>query len=407
LRVLQNIAVLLGILFSFPAIAQIQCTVDVVIVEGATIEMCADAPQTISASNGFVDYGWTGPESLIGQTITPQFSGQYVVAALDGMGCISRDTIQVTINPNPTPTIISSEGNPICPGTGGTTLSLANPYATYDWGGGNTGPTLSVSGPGAYAVTVVDNNGCAGHQVISLTELTFDLTSTAASGCFGSTALLTASGGTSYLWSTNEVGNSIVVAPTVTTNYTVDITNGSCTQTLAIDVDPVQPLNYELEDTVFLGVNETYTFFAPTSGFVSFNWYPTEQIDNPNGASVTVTADSTFTLFMEATHSSGCIVKDSVQIVVVDLSIPNGFSPNGDPLNEFFVVPQLNYLDGSIKVWNRWGDLVFESDRYENNWDGTCQTAFCTGNQGLPEGTYFYHITVDDVSFKGYLTLKR
>lgn len=401
------IIVLLGFLFVNELHAQVQCTVDVTINEGATIEMCEDAPLTISGSNGFANYGWTGPETLAGQTITPQFSGQYILAAVDGVGCISTDTIQVTIHTNPVPIIISSEGNPMCPTPGGSTLSLANPYNAYDWGGSNTTPTLFVSTPGNYTVTVVDNNGCSGDGTLTLTELNFDLTSTYSSGCSGATVLLSATGGTDYMWSTSETGSSIVVAPNVTTNYSVTITNGSCVETKSIAINPVQALNFDLVDTIFLGVGESTTLTGPTSGFVSYNWYPTDQIDNPSGASVTVTADSTHTLYMEATHSSGCVVYDQVVIIVVDLSIPNGFSPNGDPYNELFVIPQLSYLDGSVKVWNRWGDLVFENDHYENNWDGTCQTALCAGSGPLPEGTYFYHISVDEITFKGYLTLKR
>ena len=71
------------LLLSSYASAQIQCAVDVTINEGATITMCESSPTTISGLNGFVSYAWTGPETVTGQTITPQFSGQYVLAALD------------------------------------------------------------------------------------------------------------------------------------------------------------------------------------------------------------------------------------------------------------------------------------------------------------------------------------
>ena len=81
--------------------AQIQCAVDVQILEGDAITMCESSPQTISGSGGFVNYAWTGPETQVSQTITPNFSGQYVLAALDGTGCVSNDTIDVTIIPTP------------------------------------------------------------------------------------------------------------------------------------------------------------------------------------------------------------------------------------------------------------------------------------------------------------------
>ncbi len=384
-----------------------QCTVDVVIQEGTSIEMCASDPVSISASSGYVSYAWTGPESLAGQTITPQFTGEYVVAAEDGIGCISTDTIDVIIHANPTPTILSSEGNPICASSPGTTLSVDNTYASYDWGAGNSGPTFFAPGVGAYAVTVTDNNGCTGHTVISITTYNFQLTSTSIGGCYGTTVLLQASGGNTYSWSTGETGSSIVVAPAATTTYTVTVTvtNGSCTEDLSIDVDAVPEYSFDLVDTLYMAVDETETLYGPTGSF-TYNWFPDDQIDNPNSAVVTLTAASSHTLYLEATHSTGCVIEDSVVVIVVDLSIPDGFSPNGDGINDMFVVPQLYELDGSFTVWNRWGDMVFESDHYENNWDGTCETSLCLGKGVLPEGTYFYSMVVQDVKYTGYITLK-
>lgn len=196
------------------------------------------------------------------------------------------------------------------------------------------------------------------------------------------------------------------VDPTITTNYSVSIGNGTCSELLTVAVAPGQELNFALVDTLYMGLDEIQTLQGP-SGFATYNWYPTDQLDNPFGEIVSITGSTSFTLFLEATHSSGCVIKDSVVIIVVDLDIPNGFSPNDDSFNDLYIVPQLYYLDGSLKVWNRWGDVVFESDHYENNWDGTCQTSLCVGNEGLPEGTYFYAITVGDIDFDGYITLKR
>ncbi|MDX2362424.1 MAG: gliding motility-associated C-terminal domain-containing protein [Crocinitomicaceae bacterium] len=382
-----------------------QCLEDVVITNGATIEMCADAPVSITASNGFVSYAWTGPETLSGLSIVPQFSGDYTVAATDGVGCISFATITVTIHPTPTPTIVSSEGNPICPG-GGTTLSTTSVYASYDWGAGNTNSTFFAPTIGAYSVTVVDNNGCAGNEVITISELSFDLTSVAQDGCYGGTVMLQASGGASYAWTTGESGSSIVVAPTASTNYGVTITSGSCVQTLNITVDPVEVLDYSLVDTIYLAPGESETLEGPP-GFESYLWSPDSYINISNTASIIVTAGDSHILTMVATHSTGCIITENVVVIVVTLSAPNGFSPNADGINDIFIIPELSELDGSLLVWNRWGDLVLDESNYQNNWGGTCQTALCMGNKELPEGTYYYQIEVQDIIKKGFITLKR
>lgn len=384
-----------------------QCAVDVTINEAPSISMCADNPVNINASSGFVAYAWTGPETLSGQSITPQFTGQYVVSAIDGVGCVSTDTIDVTINTNPTPTILSSEGNPICPSSSGTTLSTSSAYVSYDWGNGNSGPTFFASGPGAYALTVTDANGCTGHEVISITEYNFDVTSQAVDGCYGETMALIATGGpgASYQWSTSETGNTIVVAPIATTTYTVTITNGTCTETLPITIDPIPYEPFELPDTIFTAAGGVHSLEGPSGDF-TYNWYPSDQIDFPNLSIVNVTADFSQTIYIQATHSSGCVIEDSVVFVVVELTIPDGFSPNGDGVNETFYIPDLNGLEASLLVWNRWGDIVFKTDLYENNWDGTCKTSLCMGNGTLPEGTYFYTLEVKDVVMTGYITLK-
>ncbi|MGB0915336.1 MAG: gliding motility-associated C-terminal domain-containing protein, partial [Crocinitomicaceae bacterium] len=338
-------------------------------------------------------------------TITPQFSGDYILAAVDGVGCVSSDTITVTINPAPTPTIISSEGNPICPGVG-TTLSTTPTYVSYDWGGSNTGATYFVSSAGAYSVTVVDNNGCSSNEVITLTEPNFSLNNTSVAGCEGSTSLLTASGGTSYLWSTGETGSSIVVNPSSNTTYSVTITSGSCSQLLTTAVSASEAIDFELPDTVYLGVNQTEVFTGP-EGFSSYAWSPASQIDDSASQTIVFSGTESQTLYLEATHPSGCVLSRNVVIIVVDLTIPNGFSPNLDYMNDVFVIPELNDLNGSILIWNRWGEVVLDQDTYLNDWTGTCESTFCMGNDDLPEGTYFYRIDVEGVQFDGFITLKR
>ena len=384
--------------------AQIQCTEDVTIIEGNSVEMCEEALTTISGSGTFASYGWTGPESLAGQIITPQFSGDYILAAVDAVGCISIDTITVTINPSPSPTIISSEGNPICPG-GGTTLSTTPTYIDYDWGGGNTGSDFFAVA-GTHSVTVLDNNGCSGNNAISITELNFNLNVTAVSGCEGSTSLLTASGGTSYLWSTGETGNSIVVNPSSNTNYSVTIASGSCSSLLSANISPLETLDFELPDTVYLSPGQSEVFTGPDN-FNSYSWLPSSQINDSTSQSIVFNGTESQTLTMIATHSSGCVITKNIVIIVVDLSIPNGFSPNADYKNDFFVIPELSSLDAEIQIWNRWGDLVLKQEKYLNDWDGTCQTSLCAGNGDLPEGTYFYRIIVEGIDFDGFITLKR
>ncbi len=85
------------------------------------------------------------------------------------------------------------------------------------------------------------------------------------------------------------------------------------------------------------------------------------------------------------------------------LTIPNVFTPNGDNVNDVFVIGGLNaYPENEFTVVNRWGATVYQKKGYQNNWDGS----------GLLEGTYFYILKVKSNNqqwntYRGYITLLR
>ena len=96
-------------------------------------------------------------------------------------------------------------------------------------------------------------------------------------------------------------------------------------------------------------------------------------------------------------------------IAVEGLFIPQGFSPNGDGVNDLYEIPDLNkYTKVSIEVFNRWGNVVYKQNKYENNWDGTSNVGFAIGKE-LPTGTYFYVVIIHDIdkTYTGYIYLNR
>jgi gliding motility-associated-like protein len=102
------------------------------------------------------------------------------------------------------------------------------------------------------------------------------------------------------------------------------------------------------------------------------------------------------------TNANGC--SDTVVLkVILELDIPNIITPNNDGKNDVFKIVGLeSYPGSSIIIFNRWGNEVYKSDNYQNNWDG----------DGLPDGTYYYVLTLRDhagnvTSHKGWVFLKR
>jgi gliding motility-associated-like protein len=91
----------------------------------------------------------------------------------------------------------------------------------------------------------------------------------------------------------------------------------------------------------------------------------------------------------------------------IDLYIPEGFSPNGDGVNDTFTILGLeDYPNNQLTVFNRWGHKVFEAKNYQNNWDGRSEAALTIGDDLLPKGTYYYVLDIGEKKpIKGFLYL--
>lgn len=94
---------------------------------------------------------------------------------------------------------------------------------------------------------------------------------------------------------------------------------------------------------------------------------------------------------------------ECIGIENADIFIYNGFSPNGDDVNDYFVIKGIeNYPDNELTVINRWGNTVFNTETYRGNWDGTWDGKI------VPDGTYFYMLKVENVGdYQGYVQIKR
>ncbi|HOZ86408.1 MAG TPA: gliding motility-associated C-terminal domain-containing protein, partial [Bacteroidia bacterium] len=100
------------------------------------------------------------------------------------------------------------------------------------------------------------------------------------------------------------------------------------------------------------------------------------------------------------------VCQESVSDIVIyvdALRIPTGFSPNGDGINDQYVVPGMDYYDNvKFSVFNRWGGLVYQSNNYRNDWNGTNMN-----NEQLADDTYYYIIKVNpEMDYSGYVIIK-
>lgn len=104
------------------------------------------------------------------------------------------------------------------------------------------------------------------------------------------------------------------------------------------------------------------------------------------------------------------VLKLNVKMPDMSVEIPEGFSPNGDGVNDYFVIKNLeNYPNNHIWIFNRWGNKLFEGSPYLNNWDGTSHYSKMNVGDLPPNGTYFYILELGDGSKprKGWVWLER
>jgi len=207
--------------------------------------ICSGSSSTLTAS-GATSYSWSTGATTSSITVSPGSTTTYTVM---GTTCSNTDTKTITIVVNPTPTVIISAG----PGTicsGSSTTLTASGATNYTWSTGATTSTITVSPGGTTTYTVSGSAGGCTDPSTTVT-VTVDPTPTVTvvaiptAICSGSSSTLTASGATTYVWSTGETSNSITVSPGSTTTYTVTGTTGACSQiqTITLLVDPTPTVN--------------------------------------------------------------------------------------------------------------------------------------------------------------------
>lgn len=143
---------------------------------------------------------------------------------------------------------------------------------------------------------------------------------------------------------------------------------------------------------------ETGQFTPLVSGVTSptFNWSPATYLNCDNCASPEVTPDETTTYLLEVTDAAGCKASDTVSAYVMpdELLMPTGFSPNGDGVNDVFRPANKNLKTFKLQIYNRWGELIFETANPKLGWDGV----FKTHEQGM--GVYVWNAEYTTVNMK-------
>jgi gliding motility-associated-like protein len=173
-----------------------------------------------------------------------------------------------------------------------------------------------------------------------------------------------------------------------TIRYTFTGTNG-CVNYLEqpITVYPVPAVDAGPDKFVLEGGNAVLAGSGTGNG-LSYLWSPSVGLNNPTVAQPTVTPTDDITYTLTVTSADKCVSSDEVFVKVLKApTIPNTFSPNGDGIHDRWEIKYLNTYPGcTVQIYNRYGQLLFQSNGYSTPWDGTYK------DRPLPAGTYYYII---------------
>lgn len=372
----------------------------------ATNDVLCVGDTTILTGGGADNYVWDNG-ILDGIEFYPTTSNTYTVIGTDLNGC--RDTNNILITVNPVPTITANANvTTICVGD---SILLSGAGAdTYVWDNGAidqeySHPIVTTT----YTVIGENQFGCLDTAEIDITVNNNPIVEANASPegvCMGDPLTLYGTGANSYQWQNGVVDNQSFI-PTDPAQYYVEGTDAQgCIglDTIFVDVYPTRDL-YIGEDTTICPQNPIT--IDPQADFESYSW-------NFGSSNAVVISIYEGIYILTAYDEFGCDYSDTLEIFYADdcfpnIYAPNAFSPDSDEFNSTFkaVGTYIDYFE--MLVWDRWGNLVFESLDINNGWDGNNKEG-----KICKDGTYVYRITYSYVdnedgnkTHTGHVTLIR
>jgi hypothetical protein len=365
-------------------------------IAGATI-MCSGAGSSnysVAIVVGATSYSWALPAGWSGASLTntisatPGSTGIFTVTASNACGTSPQQTLNVTIDPNPT---VSVAGGAICPG-GSFTLnpSGANTY-TYS-GGQIVSPTVTTS----YTVTGTSTAGCISADAVVTITVANNLTVTISGNgtvCSGSALNLVAGGAATYTWNTGAMTNTIAPSPTTNVTYSVIGASGSCSNTAVVNITVnTLPSISAASSTNQLCIGSSATLTG--MGGNTYTWNP-----GGSGASIIISPTVNTTYTVTGTDGNGCENVSVITQTVINCS--TGLSNRSISQAGLKIYPnpssgilniEFETLNGPlpIRLYDVMGKLVLENEISNHH--------FSIDIRHLSIGVYFAKI--DAVNFK-------
>ncbi|HMO61000.1 MAG TPA: gliding motility-associated C-terminal domain-containing protein [Ferruginibacter sp.] len=346
-------------------------------------------------------------------------AANYTLLAVNEIGCFNTVTKSLPASPLPDLVFTAPTPNPICSNVQPINL-VATPAGGVFSGPGVTGsqfnPTTAGAGTHTLRYTFTVGEACstfveqtivvnaAGTLTITpvnalcITDNAITLQGSPAGGTFSGPGVT----GAQFNPATAGAGSHIIT-----------YTNGPCAQpvstTIVVNNLPDAFAGPDIEETP-VRVAVPFANATGTAG-ATYSWSPAQWLSDANVLNPVLTPEQlgTYTYTLTVSLGGGCVRTDDITVTVKgDCVTPkSAFTPNNDGFNDRWLVSNGQCAQQlKVSVYNRWGGLVFQSENYSNNWDGT------KGGKPLPDGTYYYVIeaklSAGTIRFyKGNVTIMR
>ena len=390
---------------------------DTIICEGDSVLLTA---------SGASSYNWSNGEFTSQIWVSPQTPTDYVVTGVNQWWCTDKDTASVSLYPKPNITV-----NPdtICLGKNATLT--AHNGDSYLWLPGNTTLNPNIVSPTVtttYTVIGTTNlHGCrnsATAEVVISPDPQISFTIDTINGCEPIKVTFTNftdPPNSTLVWDFGDGQSSSNLNPShiyAAGNYNVTITATSDHGCISVSNNPnliniyPQPnVDFTWSPTIGVISNPIINFTDATTPInpnftYQWNFGDNSAIDASKNPAHMFPDVNIYDVQLIVTSDYGCAdtMRHSIQIVNDSLTYPNIITPNGDGFNDFLVIKGLDgiaYPQSKMVIYNRWGTKVYESNNYQNDFDG----------KGLADGVYYYIFTargvLKEISHKSSLEILR
>lgn len=389
----------------------------------------AEGSISLNVSGGAGNFSYTWQPNISSNNSASQLpEGIYDILVTDQNNC--TENISIQISANPLLEAVASATDETCFGEEDGTIETITTggQAPYSYAATSSSETLHSSTglfsnlpPGNYTIDLIDANNCTATTAanISSAEAIVASATSQSISCAGdsdASISVQVNGGAapfSYLWNDGVSSQTREqLSPGV---YSVSITDANgCVSTLSETIENAEEIWVKTDSLLYeINIGGTAEVksqtFTDAKQVISYNWQPTKNIDCADCPNVNIQAIESGSYTLSIVDEAGCTASTKFEIVVNNEHIfyaPNAFTPDGDGINDEFGIETVGVESFRLRIFNRWGTLVFETYDIKELWDGSYK------GEILSPDVFVYSVEIKyldqtDLLRKGSLTLIR